>query len=110
MTTAYLQVAFKRIRRLAKLDAVQHGKPTPHSVHHTAATWLRRASVPVNRIAAVLGHSAPAESRITLGYTHLEPVELEPAMRALAVAGAAGFSIRERTVNGNRPAAGDAKP
>ncbi|HEX7604830.1 MAG TPA: tyrosine-type recombinase/integrase, partial [Polyangiaceae bacterium] len=29
MTTAYLQVAFKRIRRRAKLDAGQHGKPTP---------------------------------------------------------------------------------
>lgn len=110
METEYLQVAFARIRRRAGLDAGQHGKPTPHSVRHTAATWLRRASVPVDRIAAVLGHSAPAESRITLGYTHLEPAELEPAMRALEAAEADAFSIRERTVNENRPAAGEAKP
>lgn len=110
MTTAYLQVAFARIRRRAGLDAGQHGKPTPHSVRHTAATWLRRASVPIDRIAAVLGHHASAESRITLGYTHLEPAELEPAMRALEAAEAAAFAIRERTVNENRPATGEAKP
>jgi integrase len=77
-----LQTAFRRIARRAKLTTGEHGKLTPHSIRHTAATWARREGVPLDRIAAVLGH---ADLRMTMRtYAHIRPEDLSPALDVLA--------------------------
>ena len=81
MTIPFVQVSFRRIIRIAKLETAEHGKLTPHSVRHTAATWSRRQGVPLDRIAAVLGH---ADLRMTMKtYAHIRPEDLSAGLDVL---------------------------
>jgi hypothetical protein len=82
MTVPFLQVAFQRIAGKAALEGAVHGRLTPHSVRHTAATWARRQGVPLDRIAAVLGH---ADLRMTMRtYAHIRPDDLAAPLDVLA--------------------------
>lgn len=83
MTVPFLQVAFRRILRVAGLKGGGvHGRLTPHSVRHTAATWARREGVPLDRIAAVLGH---ADLRMTMRtYAHIRADDLAAPLDVLA--------------------------
>lgn len=80
-STAYFSTCFKRILRRAP-GPYAHGRPSPHAIRHTAATWLRRAGVADDRRAEVLGHRT-ASVRMTLDYTHADPVVIAPALDAL---------------------------
>jgi len=54
--TGGLDQAFHRILRAARLDkGGVHGGLTTHSIRHTAATWARKAEVPLDRISGILG-------------------------------------------------------
>src|ERR1019366_3982774 len=74
---ADLQTAFKRILRLSAL-APAHGRLTPHSIRHTAATWAATADFEA-RAGDLLGHRGKGT---TAGYIHAR--DLEPMMIALA--------------------------
>lgn len=80
-STAYFSTSCKRILRRAP-GPYAHGHPSPHAIRHTAATWMRRAGVADDRRAEVLGHRN-AGVRMTLDYTHADPVVLSPALDAL---------------------------
>ncbi len=99
MTVPFLQVAFRRIVKAAEMKGGGvHGKLTPHSVRHTAATWARREGVPLDRIAAVLGH---ADLRMTLRtYAHVGPADLASPLDVLA-----GVERRAREEAGEKKAA-----
>jgi integrase len=60
-----VKTAFKTAVRLAKLK----GKISPHTLRHTAATWLMQAGVPVWEAAGFLGMS-PAMVEQTYGHHH----------------------------------------
>jgi integrase len=98
MTREYLQTAFDRTMRHAGFEG-QHGKLTPHAIRHTAATWMRREGVALDRVQEILGH---ADNRMTLRYAHIRPVDLGPALDVLAAVEERAGEIRERTVNENR--------
>ena len=76
-TVPALQSAFERILRRSCLQT-DHGRPTPHSIRHTASTW------------AVRGGATPDEAARLRGkvskdiYTHLQPSDLLRAAAALA--------------------------
>jgi integrase len=53
---------------------------TPHTLRHTAATWLAQGGVHMHEIAGWLGHSA---QRTTELYAHQHPDYLQNARRAL---------------------------
>jgi integrase len=54
---------------------------TPHTLRHTAASWMAEAGIPMSEIAAVLGHS---DSRVTEKvYAKFSPTYLQRAVRAL---------------------------
>ena len=63
---------------------------TTHSIRHTAATWARKAEVPLDRISGILGHKDPA---MVLRYAHIQPEDLDGALGA--VARAADSSVDE---------------
>lgn len=90
--TAYFQTAFSRILRRADFEA-EHGPLSPHSIRHSAATWARRASVPLDRIQELLGH---ADGRMSLRYAHVAPPDLRSGMDAISAA------ERGATQNGGR--------
>ena len=54
---------------------------TPHTLRHTAGTWMAQAGVPLWQIAGWLGHS---EKRTTELYLHHAPEFLQDAREALA--------------------------
>lgn len=55
---------------------------TPHTLRHTAASWMAMAGVPMFEISKYLGHS---DTRITeRRYAHLSPEYLQKAAKALA--------------------------
>jgi integrase len=62
--------------RLAKLD----GKVTPHTLRHTAATWLMQAGVDKWEAAGFLGMSVEMLDRV---YGHHHPNHLRGAARAI---------------------------
>jgi integrase len=67
-----------------------HGKLSPHALRHTAATLMRRANIPLDRIGEVLGHTGTAN---TLRYAHIRPTDLSDAL------GAIGSAIGGRVVD-----------
>jgi integrase len=71
-----VKVGFKRAVALAKLP----GRVTPHTLRHTAATWLMQAGVPVWEAAGFLGMS-PAMLEQTYGHHH--PGHMRGAAEAL---------------------------
>ena len=54
---------------------------TPHTLRHTAASWMAMAAVPMFEISKYLGHS---DTRITeRRYAHLSPEYLRTAAKSL---------------------------
>jgi integrase len=73
---------FRMIVREAAL-AGRHGRLSPHALRHTAATWMRQANVPLDRIGEILGRKG---LRNTLRYAHIQPIDLSDALNALGAA------------------------
>jgi integrase len=71
-----VKTAFNSAVRLAKLD----GKITPHTLRHTAATWLMQAGVDKWEAAGFLGMSVEMLDRV---YGHHHPDYLRMAARAI---------------------------
>ena len=71
-----VKTAFKSAVRLAKLD----GKISPHTLRHTAATWLMQAGVDKWEAAGFLGMSVEMLDRV---YGHHHPAHLKGAARAI---------------------------
>jgi integrase len=57
------------------------GPWTPHSLRHTAATWARKAGVPLDRVAKMLGHAGLG---LVLPYAHFAVEDLNPALDAVS--------------------------
>jgi len=72
-----VKTAFKTAVRLAKLA----GRVTPHTLRHTAATWLMQAGVDKWEAAGFLGMSAEMLDQV---YGHHHPDHLRNAARALS--------------------------
>ena len=72
-----IKVGYKRAIALAGLL----GKITPHTLRHTAATWLMQKGVPVWEAAGFLGMS-PAMVEQTYGHHH--PAHMRSAVEAIA--------------------------
>ena len=71
-----VKTAFKSAVRLAKLD----GKITPHTLRHTAATWLMQAGVDKWEAAGFLGMTVEMLDRV---YGHHHPDHLRTAAKAI---------------------------
>jgi integrase len=71
-----VKTAFKSAVRLAKLT----GHVTPHTLRHTAATWLMQAGVDKWEVAGFLGMSVEILERV---YGHHHPDYLRAAARAI---------------------------
>jgi integrase len=71
-----IKVGFKRAVSLAEIS----GRVTPHTLRHTAATWLMQAGVPVWEAAGFLGIS-PALVEQTYGHHH--PAHMRSAAEAI---------------------------
>jgi integrase len=72
-----VKTAFKRATTLSGL----WGNVTPHTLRHTAATWLMQRGVPIWEAAGFLGMSAEILERT---YGHHHPDHLKGAARAIA--------------------------
>lgn len=74
-------LSIKRAFRTACEKAGLDRTVTPHTLRHTAASWMAEAGIPMSEIAAVLGHR---DSRTTERiYARLSPTYLQKAVRAL---------------------------
>ena len=71
-----VKTAFKKAVRLAQLA----GKVTPHTLRHTAATWLMQTGVDKWEAAGFLGMSVEMLDRV---YGHHHPNHLRTAARAI---------------------------
>lgn len=72
-----IRASFARAVQLAGLP----GKVTPHTLRHTAASWMAQNGVPMSTIAGYLGHSS---ERVTERvYAHQSPDYLDSARSAL---------------------------
>lgn len=67
--------------KLARLRAGLDDKVTPHTLRHTAASWMVQAGVPLYDVARWLGHASIKQVQSTYG--HLAPDHLDRARRAL---------------------------
>lgn len=64
------------------LKAAGITKPlTPHSIRHTACSWLAMAGVPIQKIQAIAGHK---NIQSTMVYSHLAPSSLSTALSLLS--------------------------
>jgi integrase len=73
--------SIKRAFRTACEKAGLDRTVTPHTLRHTAASWMAEAGIPMSEIAAVLGHR---DSRTTERvYARYSPDYLQRAVRAL---------------------------
>ncbi len=70
------------IGRGFKVTARKAGLPgvTPHTLRHTAATWMAQKGVPLDRVAAYLGNSPAIVAK---HYVHHTPDYMDDALRAL---------------------------
>jgi integrase len=73
-----VKTAFKRAVALAKID----GRITPHTLRHTAATWLMQAGVPIWEAAGFLGMSVEVLERV---YGHHHPAHLRSAAEGIGL-------------------------
>jgi integrase len=87
---ASVKTAFKRGVKLAGLP----GKVSPHTLRHTAATWLMQAGVDRWQAAGYLGMSVEMLERV---YGHHHPDHLQDAVRAM---GRRNTRERNRDVSG----------
>lgn len=74
---ASVKTAFSRAVEIAQLP----GRVTPHTLRHTAATWLMQAGVPMWEAAGFLGMSVEVLERT---YGHHHPDHLKGAVDAIA--------------------------
>lgn len=74
-----VKTAFARAVRLARLST-EGGKIVPHTLRHTAASWLLQRGVPVWQAAGYLGMSAATLERV---YGHHSPDHLKGAAEAI---------------------------
>jgi integrase len=81
-----IKVGFKRAVSLARIP----GRVTPHTLRHTAATWLMQAGVPIWEAAGFLGMS-PALVEQTYGHHH--PAHMRGAAEAIGSRQAAAQSL-----------------
>ena len=81
MAVPFLQDAFPRIARRAGVERGEHGKLSPHSIRHTAATWMLRRGVPIEVVAKTLGHANT--TMVYKTYGHILPNDLPPALAAI---------------------------
>jgi integrase len=87
---ASVKTAFKRAVKLAGL----RGKVSPHTLRHTAATWLMQAGADRWQAAGYLGMSVEMLDRV---YGHHHPDYLQDAVRAI---GKRGVREQKRDVSG----------
>jgi integrase len=87
---ASVKTAFKRAVKLAGLP----GKVSPHTLRHTAATWLMQAGADRWQAAGYLGMSVEMLDRV---YGHHHPDHLQDAVRAI---GKRGIREQKRDVSG----------
>ncbi|WP_246252061.1 site-specific integrase [Ancylobacter pratisalsi] len=73
-----VKVAMARAVKLAGLD----GRITPHTLRHTAATWLMQSGVPMWDAAGFLGMSVAVLEKT---YGHHHPDHMKAASRALSI-------------------------
>jgi integrase len=85
-----VKTAFKRAVKLAELP----GKVSPHTLRHTAATWLMQAGADRWQAAGYLGMSVEMLDRV---YGHHHPDHLQDAVRAI---GKRGAREQKRDVSG----------
>jgi integrase len=71
--------AFRKVVQLAKIDTSE-GNVTPHTLRHTAATWLMQMDVPVWVAAGYLGMTAETLER---NYGHHHPDHLSEAVSGI---------------------------
>jgi integrase len=57
------------------------GDWTPHSVRHSSATWARKAGVPLDRVAMMLGHAGLG---LVLRYAHADTKDVDGALDAVS--------------------------
>lgn len=76
---ASVKTAFSRAVKLAGLSS-DRGKIIPHTLRHTAATWLMQRGVPVWEAAGYLGMSVETLERV---YGHHSPDHLKVAADAI---------------------------
>ena len=81
-----IKVGFKRAVSLAGLE----GKVTPHTLRHTAATWLLQAGVPVWEVAGYLGMSPDV---VVKTYGHHHPGHMQGAAAAIGRHGNPSHSL-----------------
>lgn len=73
------------VRRAAERASLDGKHVTPHTLRHTAATWLRQQTGDARLVAAYLGH---ADLSTVSRYAHVAPDELHDAAAAIARNGA----------------------
>jgi integrase len=86
---ASVKTAFSRAVQLAGLSA-EAGKIVPHTLRHTAATWLMQRGVPIWQAAGYLGMSAEMLDRV---YGHHNPDHLKGAADAITGKNTANVSV-----------------
>jgi integrase len=84
-----VKTAFRRAVELAGLSS-EGGKVVPHTLRHTAATWLMQRGVPVWQAAGYLGMSIEILDRV---YGHHSPEHLKQAAEAITGKRAANVSV-----------------
>jgi len=86
---ASVKTAFTRAVKLANLS-YEGGKVVPHTLRHTAATWLMQRGVPVWQAAGYLGMSVEMVDRV---YGHHSPEHLKQAAEAITGKKAGSVSV-----------------
>jgi integrase len=86
-----VKTGFRHAVQLAGLG----GKVTPHTLRHTAATWLMQAGVPIWQAAGYLGMSPQMIERT---YGHHHPDYMRAAATAITTKQSANFSGRSGNV------------
>ena len=95
---ASVKTAFSRAVKLAGLSS-DRGKIIPHTLRHTAATWLMQRGVPVWEAAGYLGMSVETLVRV---YGHHSPDHLRGAADAITGKSKPRVSVVVSGVGDNR--------
>ncbi len=91
-----MKTALKTAVKLARLST-KTGNVTPHTLRHTAATWLMQAGVPVWTAAGYLGMSVEV---LVNTYGHHHPDHLREAANAMGTRRQKNVSVVESVVGG----------
>jgi integrase len=86
--------------RLAGLGPNALGKVTPHTLRHTAATWLMQAGVDMWEAAGFLGMSVAVLEKT---YGHHHPNHLQNAARGIGYGTRKRVSVVERNADESKP-------